>query len=68
MAKITDQLKKELKGDCSAVQGYVPTTLRDDVIAQMKADKRNGIKTTWDNLLEACLRVYLGERQSKRAV
>lgn len=49
-----------------AVQGYVPCKLRKEVCDQMKKDKEQGIKITWDSLLEGLLRSYVAERKSKR--
>lgn len=46
------------------VQGHVTATLRQQVAEQMQRDKAAGIKTTWDNLLDASLRAYLAERES----
>ena len=66
--KVTDFLPKPDEETKVPVQGYVPYDLRQEVIEQMQKDKKAGIKVTWDNLLEACLKSYLSERKSRRAV
>ncbi|CAB4150047.1 hypothetical protein UFOVP558_65 [uncultured Caudovirales phage] len=60
--KITDFLKPEPPKETAPVQGYVPRSLRDDVLKQMKTDKDAGTKITWDSFLEAACRAYLAER------
>lgn len=63
--KITTFLdQKKSEEELAAVQGYVPTALRQDVIDQMKKDKTSGVKVGWNELLDACLRQYLAERQN----
>lgn len=58
--------KPEAEEQKVAVQGYVPVALREEVLVQIKKDKANKIKTTWDNLLEGLLRSYLAERKLKK--
>lgn len=66
MAKVTDFLPEDT--ETAAVQGYVPKQLRSDVIDQMAADKKAGIKIGWNELLEASLKAYLSERKGTKRV
>lgn len=62
--KMTDFLKMdEGKPAKAAVQGYVEPELRAQVLEQMKADKKAGIKITWDEFLTAACKAYLSERE-----
>lgn len=65
MKKVSDYLPKiEKEAARAVVQGYVPAELRQQVIEHMLEEKKNGNKKmTWDQLLEACLRAYLGEKR-----
>lgn len=66
--KITDFIEDN-QTQFAAIQAYIPADLRHSVVAQIKADKRHGIKITWDTLIESACRAYLAERkgQSKGA-
>lgn len=57
--------KAEAVPEKRLIQGYVPSELRDDVLAQFAKDKASGIKITWDSFLEAACLAYLSERKSK---
>lgn len=61
--KIGDYLPKISPEELVAVQGYVSSDLRQDVIKQMQRDKKAGIKINWNVLLEAVLKSYLDERK-----
>jgi hypothetical protein len=64
--RLTDYLdQQESAEEPALIQGYVPSDLRAEVAAQMKTDKKNGIKITWDNFIEAACLTYLAERKLK---
>ena len=65
-ARITDFIRREKDEEVVAVQGYVPAELREQVVAQMSADKKAGFKITWDLFMEAACRAYLEERGAKK--
>lgn len=62
MKKPITAFLKAKKNNKAAIQGFVPAELRSRVRAQMREDRKDGYKITWDILLEAALKSYLSER------
>jgi len=65
MAKKITEFIAEQNTEVASVQGYIPAELRKRVLDQIKADKRAGIKTTWNTLIESVCLMYLAERKSE---
>lgn len=62
MRKITDLIDQSRTEQKALVQARIPEGLREDVVIQMKLDRKLGIKVTWNSFLKAACLSYLAER------